>query len=336
MRAFLRPKLVLAAAFLSACGYGGGGGGSPIEGDEQNLTQAKPFGPEPDGVATRYPIVLAHGFNASPTNHWGFYRVPEALAEDGHDVFVAVVPPYESPEVRGAALASDIDEALAASGAEKVNVIAHSMGGLDARHVISALGYGDRVASLTTISTPHRGSRVADAALSLLPGGAEDAIDALAECWGLTFNDLAEDTRVRAALEGLSEAAAPAFAAAHPDDPEVYYQSWAGVSSVLGIPNPADDDACEGTLAGLGLRADKMDATLVAAAAFTAHGAKLLPNDGMATVESAKHGDFRGCIPADHLDEVGQIRDAGPDRRTGFDAVRFYRNVAFELADRGF
>ena len=45
---------------------------------------------------------------------------------------------------------------------EPVNLIAHSMGGLDARYLISRLGMADQVRSLTTISTPHRGSFMAD------------------------------------------------------------------------------------------------------------------------------------------------------------------------------
>jgi triacylglycerol lipase len=56
----------------------------------------------------------------------------------------------------------------------------------------------------------------------------------------------------------------------------------------------------------------------------------------VSTVESAKWGKFRGCIPADHLDQVGQINDRRPDRHTGFDFVRFYRNIAFDLAARGY
>jgi triacylglycerol lipase len=71
-------------------------------------------------------------------------------------------------------------------------------------------------------------------------------------------------------------------------------------------------------------------------APFVAHGLELLPNDGLSTVESAKWGLFRGCIPADHLDQVGQRDDEPPDRRTGFDYLRFYRNLAFDLAQRGF
>jgi triacylglycerol lipase len=46
--------------------------------------------------------------------------------------------------------------------AKKVNVIAHSMGGLDVRYAISKLGLADRVATLTTVGTPHLGTPVAD------------------------------------------------------------------------------------------------------------------------------------------------------------------------------
>jgi triacylglycerol lipase len=301
-----------------------------------DFTESDALGPTPRGEPATYPIVLAHGFDASPTNRWGFYRVAEALEADGHEVYVAIVPPYDSPEVRAVALADVVDGALA-DGHEKVNVIAHSMGGLDARHMISQLGYGDVVASLTTISSPHRGSKVADTMLKVLDGvhADDDLVDGLASAWGVTFNDLAEDSHVRAALEGISEGRSGSFNEENPDDANVHYQSWAGVSSAFGIKNPRDKNACEGQVLGNGRKADKMNATLLPMAAIVG-GFKLTPNDGMVSVESAKWGDFRGCIPADHLDEVGQMRHDEPDGRTKFDHVRFYRNVAFELADMGF
>jgi len=49
-----------------------------------------------------------------------------------------------------------------------VNLIAHSMGGLDARYAICRLGLADRVASLTTIGTPHLGTPLADLGISVL------------------------------------------------------------------------------------------------------------------------------------------------------------------------
>src|SRR5262249_54237488 len=45
---------------------------------------------------------------------------------------------------------------------EPVHLIAHSMGGLDSRYLISKLNMAPRILSLTTIGTPHRGSPFAD------------------------------------------------------------------------------------------------------------------------------------------------------------------------------
>ncbi|TNF37764.1 MAG: triacylglycerol lipase [Deltaproteobacteria bacterium] len=295
-----------------------------------------PLGAEPEGFPTRYPIVLHHGFNASTTNSWAFNGVKEVLEADGHTVALGSAPPYDSPMVRAGYLAAIVDDVIDRTGADKVNLVCHSMGGLDCRYLVAGLGYGDQVASITTLSTPHRGTRIADVALSLVPGAFEDAIDQLASLWGMTFSDLAADSHVLDALYWLSEAHAPELNDAYPDDPGVYYQSWAGVSSVFGIPNPKDAAACRGLDQRHPGTVDKMDARLAGGAAVVAHGVQLLPNDGMATVESALWGEFRGCVPADHLDEVGQVGDVGPDPHTGFDHLRWYRNIAYDLAARGF
>ena len=328
------------------------------EPDESQLTEEQALGSpapaqgaEPSGKATKHAIVLAHGFmgtdssNPSITNIWAFYRVADALRQDGHVVHEAKVQPFNSPQVRAVELAKHVDLALAeckakaGCDASKVNVIAHSMGGLDSRVLVSKLGYGDRVASLTTISTPHGGTFVADVGVNLVEKDkANDALGKLFKAFGRTFttDDLANDTNARAALSALTEKSAPAFNAENPDDRRVYYQSWAGVSNVLAVPNPKDYPACEGRLETYRQRRDGMDALLAPVAAIVAHGTDLLPNDGLSTVASSKHGTFRGCIPADHFDEVGQIKDEQRNSRTGFDHIRFYRNVAFDLAKRGF
>ncbi len=307
---------------------------------EENLTlgATSSLGPVPKGKATKFPIVLGHGFDASPTNRWGWYKLADALRADGHKVHVAQVPPYDSVEVRAAALAKHIDQALSTHGATKVHLISHSMGGLDARFVVGKLGYGDRVASVSTISTPHRGSPVADLALKFLPGdgnkSASDMVNHLASCWGLSFSAVAGDSHVRAAMQAISTSGASSFNSTVGNDSRVVYQSWAGISSVAGIKNPKDVTAC-GAALGEFKRADFMDATLVAGASVVAGGFALTPNDGMVTVDSARWGKFRGCIPADHLNEVGQPKMDARDKWTGFDHLRFYRNLAFELAAAG-
>lgn len=291
--------------------------------------------------ASKHPIVLAHGFDASTTNRWSFYKVEEKLRADGHVVHSAQVSPYKGVPARAAQLAVHVDaaqrECRAKPGcdASKVHIIAHSMGGLDSRYLISKLGYGARVASLTTISTPHRGSNIADVLLKIIPDDVDKAINAMASMWGRTFTDrdLAADSDVKAALSSISEKTTrESFNPDVQDDPRVTYISWAGVSDVIGIPNPKDYDACEGKLqTRLGIR-DGMDATLVPTAGFVAHGVELRPNDGMVTVESAKWGKFMGCIPADHLDEVGQPKQ-GRHPLTGFDHLEFYRKMASSLDD---
>ena len=82
--------------------------GGEEEGSQESDLTAKPLGPEPSGNATYYPIILAHGFNASPSN-LGFYRLADALRADGHVVYEAQVPPYDSVEARAAALAGYVE-----------------------------------------------------------------------------------------------------------------------------------------------------------------------------------------------------------------------------------
>lgn len=305
------------------------------------------LGPEPAGEPTRFPIILAHGFNTSTTNFWRFNDVDVALRDDGHVVALGSVPPFDTPQVRAEFLADQVDELITDTGTEQVNLVCFSMGGIDCRYLVSpdGLGYGDRVASVTTISSPHHGTAVGDAAAGFLPDADQaEAIDFLATLWGKTFSEVADDSHVVAALESISERGMAEFNAEIGDHRDVFYQSWAGVSSVGGLPHPDGDAEARACTDERGqvlmLRHpdthDKMDALLTGGAAFVAHGLDLRPNDGVSTVQSSKWGEFQGCIPADHLDQVGQIRDEGPDRRTGFDYLRFYRNLAFDLSARGF
>ncbi len=302
------------------------------------------LGPEPSGSPAKYPIILAHGFNTSTTNFWRFNDVDLALTDDGHQVILGSVPPFDTPAVRAGFLEEQMDELLAQTGAEKVNLVCFSAGGLDCRYLASpgGLGRGDVIASITTISSPHHGTYVADVVSSALPDS--KAIDWLATLYGKTFSEVADDSHIVAAFAALSEKGTAAFNQLIVDDPGVFYQSWAGVSFVGGLPHPQPQkvlDACRDENGVVRTewhedRRDKMDPLLVAGAPFVAHGTQLLPNDGVSPTQSSHWGLFRGCIPADHLDQVGQINDEHPNKHTGFDYIRFYRNIAFDLAARGY
>ncbi|KAH3766552.1 alpha/beta hydrolase [Pelomyxa schiedti] len=73
-----------------------------------------------------------------------------------------MVKSFGSIAHRSEQLVSQLRDICAKSSCGKVNLIAHSMGGLDGRYAISHLGAEVYVASLTTVATPHRGSALAD------------------------------------------------------------------------------------------------------------------------------------------------------------------------------
>jgi triacylglycerol lipase len=76
-----------------------------------------------------------------------------------------------------------------------------------------------------------------------------------------------------------------------------------------------------------------MHISLKPIAVVVAHGGALIPNDALVRIDSAKWGDFRGCIPADHADEVGAFGDFS---WSAFGYVDFFRLRAFELQRRGY
>ncbi|KXG51871.1 uncharacterized protein PGRI_092640 [Penicillium griseofulvum] len=120
-------------------------------------------------AAPKYPVVLAHGLLgfdeirlAGPylpgVQYWR--GIKEALTARGIEVITATVPPSGSIEARAEQLTRNIE---AGARGKDVNIIAHSMGGLDSRYMISHIRPEKfKVLSLTTIASPHRGSSVAD------------------------------------------------------------------------------------------------------------------------------------------------------------------------------
>lgn len=186
-----------------------------------------------------HPIVLAHGWMGVdaltlPGFRPEYFRgVRERLQANGHRVYVPRVSPFAGVRRRAEQLA----EQLAKIDADKVNIIAHSMGGLDARYAISRLGLARRVASLTTIGTPHHGTPLADTTLIVreLPmlkralisqlGLDLDAIHDLTTAQMLTFNDTVPDMPgvrytsyvgwVRGGVHSVHALLAPGFAYLH-------------------------------------------------------------------------------------------------------------------------
>ena len=115
-------------------------------------------------IPLKYPVVLVHGIavrdGTGGIKSWG--RIPETLTDKGIKVFLGNTDAWGEYESNAAILKQNIENALSQTGSEKVNIIAHSKGGIDSRYLIWKYDFGDKIASLTTLCTPHHGSEIAD------------------------------------------------------------------------------------------------------------------------------------------------------------------------------
>jgi triacylglycerol lipase len=116
------------------------------------------------------PVVLHHGlfgtgdWQLGPLKMSYFRRIDRAIIARGHPLIVTRVHPSSSIRNRARQLKESLLRQLDILGLdnERVILVGHSMGGLDARYAVAKLGLADRVAAVVTVTTPHRGSPFAD------------------------------------------------------------------------------------------------------------------------------------------------------------------------------
>ena len=217
----------------------------------------------------RTPIVLVHGLLGFGRMRFGpwvvadyFRGVPSVLEAAGNRVLVPSLSPTGGISERARQLKAFLDREWPHS---PVHIMGHSMGGLDARYLISCLGMADRVLSLTTLGTPHRGTHFADWGLRRLERLLRPVFD---------FGNVPYQ-----AFYDLTAAHAEEFNARTPDAPNVRYFSVAG---------------------RIGREARRPQWTVTANILEKLEG----PNDGIVSVASAKYGEHFAEWEADHLDLV--------------------------------
>lgn len=221
---------------------------------------------------TRHPIVLAHGYMGFDSiglhgeRREYFLGVRQRLEALGHTVHRIRVAPAGAIRLRATQLANQIRSLPA----ERVNIIAHSMGGLDARYAIARLGLGDRVASLTTIGTPHRGTPLADTGALWI--GEWRHFRQLLDALGANVDGLYDLTTQR--MEQFNRMV--------PDVSSVYYSSVVGA-----VSNPGSS----------------LNAILAAGHAYLLRRSG--SNDGIVPAESQKWGEVVGQVDADHWEQIG-------------------------------
>ena len=205
-----------------------------------------------------------------------------------------------------------IMEIIDETGCEKVNVIAHSKGGLDTRYALSMLGTNAYVASLTTINTPHRGCEFADYLLSKIPKAQQNA---LAKTYNTAFQKLGDEhPDFLAAVNDLTATACQDRNEIVKDVPGIYYQS---IGSKL-------NKAFSGRF--------PLNFTYQLVKYFDGF------NDGLVGEKSFPWGeDYRFVtIKGKRGISHGDMIDLNRENIDGFDVREFYVELVQELKERGF
>lgn len=265
--------------------------------------------------STKYPILLVHGIGfrddfAHP-KYWS--KIPKILAKNGAKVYLAHQDAFNSHAENACLIKERIEEILEESGAAKVNIIAHSKGGLESRYVISKLGMADKVASLTTLASPHRGSAMADTVLAFLER--KNLLNKslkIIRNYAHFLGDKHPDIYLSA--NELTIAYMKNFNKSVPDIPSVYYQSYGGLIT----ENYPDW--------------------------FVRIQYKLMKkaegeNDCIVSKRSYQWGNFRGVVKSNdnfgisHFDIVGM---RFVSQASSFDANNFFIELVKDLKEKGF
>jgi len=289
-----------------------------------------------------YPIVLAHGFFgfeafAGMAFATYFHGVRADLTAHGEsEVFTPAVDPFNSSTARGKQLIAHIETILASTGRERVVVIGHSQGGLDAR--VAAHLRPDLVAAVVTYATPNHGSPIADIAMKLLPNDQlQQLLDALAKLiGGPLYDKVGASSSLVAGIKQFTSAEIAVFNGTYVNSSQVAYYSVTGRSDHRIAAKPCAPDKKVDFINKWAAQTDPIDPLLAIQEALIDGKLGLeFPNDGMVRVEDARWGTFLGCVPADHLDEVGHLLGDKPGLLNAWSHKKFFRNLVDWLREQG-
>lgn len=262
---------------------------------------------------TKYPLLLVHGVffrDSDYFNYWG--RIPKELQANGASIYYGNHPSAASVEDSAKELDARIRRIISETQCEKVNIIAHSKGGLDCRYALSALGTDAYVASLTTINTPHRGCEFADFLLNKIP---ESQKNKIAAAYNATLRKIGEkNPDFLAAVSSLTAEQCEKRNERLPDSPEVYYQS---TGSRLRVPSSGRFP---------------LNMTYSFIRFFDGY------NDGLVGEKSfawGEHYEFINPVGKRGVSH-GDMIDLNRENFNGFDVREFYVQLVHELKEKGF
>ena len=262
---------------------------------------------------TKYPLLMVHGVffrDFEAFNYWG--RVPEELIKNGATIYYGNHSSSLAVPDSAAELVERIEEIIRETGCEKVNVIAHSKGGLDTRYAISNLGMDKYIASLSMINTPNHGCVFADYLLNKAPDGLKDAVSSGYNKALKKLGDSNPDF-----IAGVTDLTSTKVAELNKEMPSresVFYQSF---GSVLKKPG-GGRFPLNMTNRFVGLFDNK--------------------NDGLVGIDSFPLDDNFTLIesPYDRGISHGDVIDLNRENIKGYDVREFYVQLVNELRKKGF
>lgn len=263
--------------------------------------------------ATKYPILLVHGVffrDSTKFNYWG--RVPAELEHNGARIFYGEHQSASSIENSAKELADRIKVIIKGYECGKLNIIAHSKGGLDCRMAIHKYGLEPYIASLTTINTPHRGCKFSDYLLNKMPVKVKESI---ANAYNTTLKQIGdENPDFLAAVSDLSSDRCKEFNEMVPMPVGVYCQSsGSNLRHAVSGKFPLN---------------------------FSFHLVKHFdgPNDGLVGKDSFEWGEKFMYLTNDGLRGIshGDMIDLNREDIPGFDVREWYVELVSDLKNRGF
>ena len=263
---------------------------------------------------TKYPLLLVHGVFFRDFDHFNYWgRIPAELEKNGATIYYGEHNSAAAVNDSALELEKRIKEIVEQTGCGKVNIIAHSKGGLDSRTAIATTSARQYVASLTTINTPHRGCEFADYLLGEIPQKQQEMIAKQYNTVAAKLGDKNPDF-LAAVYDLTSEKCRERNEIIH-DDPDIYYQS---VGSVM-------NEASSGQF--------PLNFTYRLVKYFDGE------NDGLVGIDSFNWGSSLQMVRLEKKGRGishGDMIDLNRENLKGLDIREFYVQLVSDLRERGF
>lgn len=258
--------------------------------------------PEPEHVHLNHPVLLCHGYGAiaSLVKPSPLYDIAMFMRRHNIPAFAPNIVPYAAIEIRAESWVKVIMQLSEKLHGQKLNIVAHSMAGLDMRYALSKLEIAEHVASFTTISTPHRGTSLAELSLKT-PDAIKDKMADLLDWMGNRVYPGAKSDSVGSAEQLTRRYVTEIFNPSVPDNESVPYYSF---SSAVG----------KGTSHPIKVITRYQNNYI-----FQQEGI----NDGMVSVESSKWGQHIKTSDISHLEQM--------NLRVKSDRTPYYENFWLDV-----